>query len=827
MRTYLQILFLIASSFGLFAQNVGDFRSRQTGPTAWNSTTAWQVFNGSTWVNTTAYPGQTAGSYSVLIRSGHIITNPSMPTNLGAVTMGTVTVSGVLRLTGNADYTLRTATLIVTPGTGNPPTGGGQIQFQGNNILYLPANATISVSPGGISHSNCTAAQRIVIGNIVLSTCNGNGPNDPVSFEDLMNARGSLISVINSQFPDCLGTATQATLIPEYLGLPGSNLSFQWEIITPTNTTITSTSNPLLLNLDLNGNYTIKLTYTTTYTGSTYANSRTIMYSNKVTTWNGSTWSAGVPNLETRVIIDGDYTGPSFSACSLRVSNGAVLTIPSHQYVEVAGIVINEGNFMVENHGTLIQTHDVQNIGNITYRRTSFNVHRLDYVYWSSPVSNFNISNIIGSGSRFFWNPVNPNGNGTQGNWVQYTNGVMEKGRGYIVRAPNTFPTQQQNPIGETITTQFFGVPHNGSFTFPVSQGNQSGINDNYNLVGNPYPSALNINDFLTANALVIEGNVRLWSHGNAPVQGGANPFYGNFVYNYDPNDYIIISLLGGSNGANSQNEIASGQGFFVIMRDEATASTQNIVFNNSMRRKENNNIFFRQAITESNEKHRIWLDLVNANMNVSRTLIGYTEGATHGKDGLYDASHAVDAASMTLYTHIENHDFCIQGRGLPFMEDDTVALGVNIPQTGSYKIAIGEVDGLFENPNQAIFVEDLELGIIHNLRQAPYEFIASQGNHKNRFVLRFNSSETLSISSNTAHYGIVITNQTEGITVFSTHEPIAAITVYNILGQQVATYPSVGSLEMNISLKNMRQQVGVVSITLENGQVINKKAAF
>lgn len=136
-------------------------------------------------------------------------------------------------------------------------------------------------------------------------------------------------------------------------------------------------------------------------------------------------------------------------------------------------------------------------------------------------------------------------------------------------------------------------------------------------------------------------------------------------------------------------------------------------------------------------------------------------------------------------------------------------------------------MDGLFENPNQAIFVEDLELGIIHNLRQAPYEFIASQGNHKNRFVLRFNSSETLSISSNTAHYGIVITNQTEGITVFSTQEPIAAITVYNILGQQVASYPAVGSLEKNISLKNLRQQIGVVSITLENGQVINKKAAF
>lgn len=829
MRTSLLTLFLVVLSFGLFAQNVGDFRSRQTGPTAWNSTTTWQVFNGSTWVNTTAYPGQTAGTYSVLIRPGHIITNPTMPTNLGAVTMGTVTVSGVLRLTGNADYTLRTAALIVTPGTGNPPTGGGQIQFQGNNILYLPTNATISVSPGGISHSNCTAAQRIVIGNIVLSTCNGNGPNDPVSFEDLMNARGSLISVINSQFPDCSGTATQATLIPEYLGLPGSNLSFQWEIITPANTTITSTSNPLLIDLDLNGNYTIKLTYTTTYTGNTYTNSRTIIYSNKVTVWNGSSWSNGSPNLDTRVIIDGDYSGASFNACSLKVNSGANLIISQEQHVEVDGIVVIEtgGNLTVNHQGTLIQNQEVENIGNITYKRTATGVHRFDYVYWSSPVSNFNISDIVGTSSRFFWNPAIVNANGSQGNWVQYTSGSMEKARGYIVRAPNTFPTQQQSEAGESITTEFFGVPHNGTIEFPVSRGNLTGIDDNYNLTGNPYPSSINIADFLIENSSVIEGNVRLWTHGGAPDQINGNPFYGDFVYNYNPDDYWIISLIGSNTGPDEPSEIDTGVGFFVVMKDGPSAATQNITFNNSMRRKNNNNIFFRQAITQSNEKHRIWLDLVNANMNVSRTLIGYTEGATHGKDGLYDASQAVDAGSMTLYTHIDNHDLCIQGRGLPFMEEDFVALGVNVPQTGSYSIAIGEVDGLFENPNQAIFVEDLELGIIHNLRQAPYEFIASQGNHKNRFVLRFNSSETLSISSNTAHYGIVITNQTEGITVFSTQEPIAAITVYNILGQQVASYPAVGSLEKNISLKNLRQQIGVVSITLENGQVINKKAAF
>jgi hypothetical protein len=826
-RTLFISFLLLISGLKLIAQTTGDFRSRTTGPLAWNSTTAWQRFNGSTWQNTTNFPGQVAGNYNVLIRPGHIITNPTMPATIG----GIVTVSGILRLTNNADYTLRTATLIVTPGTGTPTTGGGLIQFQGNNTLFLPANATISVTANGISHSNCTASQRIVIGTIVLSTCNGNGPGDPVSFEDLMDANGSLVSIINSIFPNCTNTASTAVLTPAYLGLPGSNLSYQWEITLPNGTNLNSNSDPLNLDLDQLGDYIIKLTFNTIYAGGAYSNTRTIVYNNKVTTWNGSEWSNGTPNIDTRVVINGDYNGPSFSACSLKVNSGASLTIPAGHYIEVSGILVNEGLFTVEDKGTLHQIQNVNNVGNITYKRTATHVHRLDYIYWSSPVVNFNISSIIGSSSRFFWNPVNPNGNGSVGNWVQYTNGSMETAKGYIVRAPNSYPTQQQNPQGSSVTTQFVGVPHNGTISIPVSRGNVvPGLNDNYNLVGNPYPSSLDIYDFLIENSQtnpILDGSVRLWTHGNAPQQGAQNPFYGNFTYNYDPNDYLVINLTGGSNGILSLNTIGAGQGFFVIMNDGSTA-TQSIVFNNSMRRKEGNDIFFRMAPqAQTFERHRIWLDLINSNMNVSRTLIGYISDATNDKDALFDASQVVENNGFHLYTHDENHDMCIQGRALPFVPEDTVPLGVNVPQTGSYKIAIGEVDGLFENANQAIFLEDFETGIIHNLRQAPYEFIATQGNHKHRFVLRY-TNETLSTSDFTiANNDVVLTYQTECITVTSAQELIASITVYNILGQQVASYPTVGSLEMKISLKNLRQQIGVVSTALENGKVINKKAVF
>lgn len=58
------ISILLSSILGLlcvFTQDipppqVGDFESRTTGN--WNATTSWNVYNGTSWVTTSTYPGQ-------------------------------------------------------------------------------------------------------------------------------------------------------------------------------------------------------------------------------------------------------------------------------------------------------------------------------------------------------------------------------------------------------------------------------------------------------------------------------------------------------------------------------------------------------------------------------------------------------------------------------------------------------------------------------------------------------------------------------------------------------------------------------------------------
>ena len=91
----------------------------------------------------------------------------------------------------------------------------------------------------------------------------------------------------------------------------------------------------------------------------------------------------------------------------------------------------------------------------------------------------------------------------------------MVLGKGYIVRGPNNF-----NNTPQDFTAEFQnGKPNNGIITIPISRGaftgsDYSGTNsatitrfdDNWNLVGNPYPSAISVLDFLNEVGFEVVG---------------------------------------------------------------------------------------------------------------------------------------------------------------------------------------------------------------------------------------------------------------------------------------------------------------------------------
>lgn len=553
------------------------------------------------------------------------------------------------------------------------------------------------------------------------------------------------------------------------------------------------------------------------------------------TIWNGTTWSNGTPDLSKLAIINGNYdttTHGDFECCSLLVNATFTLNIQADDYVLIQNDLTVNGILNVLNNGSLVQVNDLGvNTGNVVYQRTAM-ARNLDYVYWSSPIATFNVNNLPNN-YRYIWNTTIVNTNGGQGNWVA-ASGNMVAGKGYIARASNGSAT----PVATTTT--FVGVPNNGVINMPIVRGSLEGLDyagtngititrfsDNWNLVGNPYPSAINVDEFLDLNTN-IEGAVRIWTHGNLPSTSINNPFYGSYQANYTPDDYITHNGVGTVSGPVGFNGfMAGGQGFLINMLD-GPAGTGNLVFNNSLRnRNYNNSQFYRTSNVENvstNEKNRIWLDLINnANNGAKRTLIGYISNATYDKDRLYDAVTSV-ATTMHLYSIIGDDKMTIQGRQLPFDPQDRVKLGYFIPTAGNYSIAIATVDGLFLN-GQNIYLEDKQLGIIHDLRQSPYSFAATSGIVNDRFVLRY-TNETLGNEDFENDSNVVISSS-DVIAIHAINETIQSVQIHNVLGQLLINEKNVSSEIFEINTLQKNKAPLVIQVTLENGNKVTKKLIY
>ncbi|WP_320815255.1 GEVED domain-containing protein [Flavobacterium sp.] len=583
--------------------------------------------------------------------------------------------------------------------------------------------------------------------------------------------------------------------------------------------------------------------------------SKLITINNKSSVWKGGTsndwnnpnnWApVGVPTINTCVIIP-DVTatnpsrilGASYNAFgkTLQVKNlGNLQILPTNtltiaDYVDVTA----GGTFNIENSASLIQINNNVNTGVISMKR-NVNLRKLDYVYWSSPVANFPLTSISTTIYRYKWTPtIGANLNGW-GNWAG-TSENMVNGKGYIVRGPDSYTTALAN-----YTANFTGVPNNGIINMPISRGTYNGGNystgvsttlatrddDNWNLIGNPYPSAVNANLFLAANTN-IAGYVKYWTHGTLPSAVIIDPFYNDYVLNYTVGDYVTYNATG-ANPAIGNGNIAAGQGFFVLMNHTSAGTTENVVFNNTMRRNDyRNDLFFRDGTAPAfgeEEKHRIWLNLISPSSNSTTTLIGYVEGASNDLDRMYDAQALDVKTDFELFSFSNTDRLTIQGRSLPFNQNDEVTLGVSIPQNGIYTIAINNVDGLFSDTTQKIYLEDKQLGIFHDLRTAPYTFTGTTGRDENRFVLLYNSSRLSQEDVTLTNNLMVVSN--ENVTIHSSIENINSIEVHDLLGKIVKTYNNIDAKEFMLNNLQKNNSTLLLRIKLNNGAIVDKKIIF
>ena len=384
----------------------------------------------------------------------------------------------------------------------------------------------------------------------------------------------------------------------------------------------------------------------------------------------------------------------------------------------------------------------------------------------------------------------------------------MGLGKGYIFQAPESFSAT----TSAIFEAAFSGIPNNGLVSLPIAKTKTP------NLIGNPYPSSLNADAFILENQNVLQGSLYFWTH-NTPIDNGQ----------YTSDDYAVYTILGGvgtaakNGGINNtipNGKIASGQAFFILGNNQQG----NIVFTNAMRLKGGNNLFFKnsasKSITTSTfEKHRIWLNLSNKQGAFKQILLGYATGATNGKDVKFDGLSLDSNEWLDFYSLNEGDKNSIQARALPFDDSDSVPIGYRAKQEGNYTISLDDFDGLFAN--QDIFLEDQLEAKTQNLKKADYSFTTTKGTFDNRFVVRFQTKNTVP-SAISAEVQIVTRNNQ--VQINSSKEILSKVSLYSLEGKQLYHVESLEAKTHTIEAALWKTKVLIVQITLKTGAVVSRK---
>ncbi|PIE49332.1 MAG: hypothetical protein CSA39_03205 [Flavobacteriales bacterium] len=547
------------------------------------------------------------------------------------------------------------------------------------------------------------------------------------------------------------------------------------------------------------------------------------------TIWSGGSWSNGIPGPAKAAVINGSYTAAngSFDACNLIINGSGSINLDggTTNYVYIEHDLTINGSFVIGNTEALVMGDPNANIsGQITKKETTTALNNyMDFTYWSSPVQGANLGTVFAGVERIFqWvKPATGNSTTTEDDVWEPASGTMVTAKGYIAEAnPST-------PDGGTYTVSFTGKPHNGLTSINLGFNNDGDNQTDYNLIGNPYPSAIDIDEFIKLptnteiNGGTMSGSIWLWTH-RTQISNGTTG-------HYSADDYATYNLVGGvGSGSGSASgspapkyNIGSAQGFFV-----RALSSGNVNFENFMRLKGENNQFFKPSNNKKaaiREKDRMWLNINSATGGASnQILIGFIEGATDGEDNLYDA-YRLSASYLNFYSKIDSLKYAIQAVG-EFNTDRKFILGVDtyINEEMEYFISLGDVEGLLQNKD--IYLVDNELNVVHDLRMAPYKFsLSGQGEHAERFTLQFTSA-VLDVDEFGVNNNFYIVNEDNSLQIKS-NNVIERLKVYDLTGRLLMDKEPNDS-DFTIPTYNIRKgTVLILNATFTNGAEISKKS--
>jgi hypothetical protein len=472
--------------------------------------------------------------------------------------------------------------------------------------------------------------------------------------------------------------------------------------------------------------------------------------------------------------------------------------------LDVDGDVNNDGTMLFETDASLLRGSTSADGGNGTY-----NVKRLGATgnksnLWSSPV--------FTSG----FTPGNPSYSYLESQSTQWDGDDLSD-PGWVVSNTNMTPGDGYAGRGAGLVTFSDDRVNNGNITAPLHVATYdptfSSITGGtpFNLVGNPYPSALDawllVND---ASNSGTHGSLYFWDDDGT---GGSG---------FDYQDYAVWNASGGlpavatgGGGFRIPNGIiATGQGFMV-----RNVSANQLTFKNSMRVANNtSNIFFRV----NGETSRLWFS-INGTDVFNQVLIAVNEDATDNEDRLYDALKVRGNRDVFLAATDNYNDYAILAFPPPLV-DRTVPLSLYVSTAGAHTFKADKMEGYQEFD---VYFNDVATNTNVLLEEGTSISVnLSEGEYTDRFFLNFTRTSMFT-GIEDAENEMLRAYAANGFlhVVCTKCASDATIDLVDMSGRLVMSEaePKFTNSNVTVSLQGLSTGIYVVRVTTEN-QVMSKK---
>ena len=376
--------------------------------------------------------------------------------------------------------------------------------------------------------------------------------------------------------------------------------------------------------------------------------------------------------------------------------------------------------------------------------------------------------------------------------WIHLQSSTaVSPGEGYTMKGPGV--DQNLNPANGDSTTDynswtFAGIANDGDYSLTINKGNDY-------LIGNPYPSALDADQFIKDNVSaanngnnandIFNGNLYFWEHTGGNDHYGANYQGGYATYNLTGGTAATSWNGGGTVGTKTpQQYIPVGQGFFVWA--ETSNDGGNIIFKNSQRvyEKEGANSVFIRPVALTNI--RIGL---NTPQNYHRQLLlGVRDNTTDGIDVAWDGPNFdTDYPGAEMSWLIDGRKFVIQA--VPSISTNSrLPLKVEVSADDTIEFTLDAVENLPADITN-LYIYDSFDDTYHQISDSDtFEIFLNSGTYDDRFELVFedrsvNNTEELQLHNISAYFN---TNTKEIVIKNSKKQLINTVRLFALTGQQI-----------------------------------------